>query len=259
MQIGVRARRQCLTVVYFAYAFTGLFALAACGMIDRGIRIGAPPLDRVEPTNQPETPQPSLTPPVQVLDQAITSYAVASDGALWYAFDTFDGGGASPPGSQHYGLYRSLNGQVSHWPVPGIIRAIKEAPDGSLYVLAGWGVLRYADGALETLIDLKYGSDAFDRAFLPISLDFTPDGDVWIGGVHSLVRFDGNTWTQYEVNVRRLLIAPDGSVWGQGWDGRSGSDCCFVHVTGDAWVTYPHSAELPVSAELLDDIQGLRR
>jgi hypothetical protein len=191
-------------------------------------------------------------------DRAITSFAATSDGALWYAFDEYDAGGGAPPDSQHRGLYRSLDGRVSHFDVPGTIRVLAEAPDGRLYVGAGRGVLRYADGNLETLIDVERGHASFTRAFVPFDIAFTSNGDVWVSGVYSLARLDGEAWTQYAVNVRRLLVAPDGSIWGQGWDGRAGSDCCYVHVTGDGWTTFTHSAELPISGELLADLESLR-
>jgi hypothetical protein len=191
-------------------------------------------------------------------DRAITSLAETPDGALWVAFDEFDGGGGAPPGSQHYGLYRSLGKQVSRFDVPGTIHVLEVAPDGKLYIGAGRGVLRYTRGRLETLIDVEQGHASFARAFVPYDVAFAPGGEIWVGGVYSLARFDGETWTQYEVNVRRLLAAPDGSLWGQGWDGTAGSDCCFVHVAGEGWITYTHSAVLPVSQELFIQIQGLK-
>ena len=111
---------------------------------------------------------------------------------------------------------------------------------------------------METLADVARGVDSFTRGFVPFDIAFTQDGEVWLGGVHSLARLDGEAWTQYDVPVRRLLAAPDGSLWGEGWDGIAGSNCCFVHVTGDAWVTYTHSASLPVSGELLGAIHRLK-
>jgi hypothetical protein len=195
---------------------------------------------------------------VQMPDRAITSFAATPDGALWYAFDDFDDGGGAPPGSPYHGLYRSQDRQLSRFDVPGAIRVLAVAPDGSLYIGAGRGVMRYVDGVLQTLIDVTRGQDSFSRGFVPYDIAFTQDGDVWVGGVYSLARFDGETWTQYDVNVRRLLVAPDGSLWGEGWDGVAGSGCCFVHFAGDTWVTYTHSAVLPVSQDLLGDIHELR-
>jgi hypothetical protein len=191
-------------------------------------------------------------------DKAITSFAATPDGALWYAFDEFDDIGGALPGSPHHGLYRSQDGRVSHFDIPGTIRVLAVAPDGSLYIGAGRGVMRYADGSLVTLAAVAHGQDGFARGFVPFDIAFGQDGDVWVGGVYSLARLDGGTWTQYDTNVRRLLVVPDGSVWGEGWDGIAGSDCCFVHVTGDAWITYTHSAALPVSQDLLGDIHELR-
>jgi len=189
---------------------------------------------------------------------SIISYTTTPDGVLWYALDKFDDIGGSPPSSQHYGLYRSQDGQVSHLNIPCTIRVLAVAPDGSLYIGAGRGVLRYAGGRLETLADVEHGPETNLRGFFPFGIAFTPEGDVWVGGVHSLARYDGSTWTQYDVPVRRLFVAPDGSLWGEGWDGVVGSGCCYVHVTGDRWVTYTHSAALPVSRELLSDIHRLR-
>jgi hypothetical protein len=160
-------------------------------------------------------------------------------------------------GSQHSGLYRSRDGQVSWFDIPGPIRALAVAPDGSLYIGAGRGVVRYGDGELQALVDVTQGQESFPRGFLPYDIAFAQNGDVWVGGVYSLARFDGEAWTQYDVNVRRLLAAPDGSLWGEGWDGVAGSDCCFVHITGDTWTTYTHSDTLPVSETLLDEIYSL--
>ena len=122
----------------------------------------------------------------------------------------------------------------------------------------GRGVPRYADGRLETLIDVEGGQESPARAFVPFDILSTFGGDVWAADIHSLARFDGETWIQYEVNIRRLLEGPDGGVWGAGWDGRAGSDCCYIQFTGDNWVTYPHSTTLPVALELLGDLQRLK-
>jgi len=246
-----------------AFVLVNLLGLMMCDRRDILQKPGVPALDPVALASEQTrpalpTPRPSFTPRIWTPDRAITSFAATSDGALWYAFDEYDGGGGAPPDSQHHGLYRSLEGQVSHFDVPGTIRVLAEAPDGRLYIGAGCGVLRYADGSLEMLADVECSRSSFMRAFFPFDIAFSPGGDVWVGGVHSLARFDGENWTQYDINVRRLLVAPDGSVWGQGWDGWAGSDCCFVHVSEDTWVTYPHSAELPVSRELLASLESLK-
>jgi hypothetical protein len=83
------------------------------------------------------------------------------------------------------------------------------------------------------------------------------DGVVWAAGVYGLAQYDSAGWTEYGVNARRLLVAPDNTLWAEGWDGRAGSGCCYVHVVGNVVTTYTHSASLPVSAELLGEIRGL--
>jgi hypothetical protein len=200
------------------------------------------------------TPAPSVHMP----DKASTSHASTPDGALWVAFDDFDDIGGAPPYAQRYGLYRSKDGQVSHFDIPGPIRVLEVAPDGSLYVGARCGVLRYRADRWETLAGVDCDRDTFTHGFVAFDMAFTQDGGVWVGGVHSLVRFDSVAATQYDVNVRRVWVAPDSSLWGEGWDGIAGSDCCFVHVTGHTWVTYTHSAVLPVSKEWLAEIHALK-
>ncbi len=81
-------------------------------------------------------PSPSSAPfhPTREPGTTITSCAVTPDGSLWYAFDEFDDVGGSSPYSQNLGLYRSKDGQVSILDIPGTIRVLKVAPDGSLYV-----------------------------------------------------------------------------------------------------------------------------
>jgi hypothetical protein len=190
---------------------------------------------------------------------ASTTSATTPDGAQWYAFDTFEGGGGSLLYSPNLGLYRVRGEQVSHFDVPDTIRALATAPDGSLYVGAGCGVLRYRAGELETLADISCDHSSFSGAFFPFDFAFAGNSDVWVGGIHGLACFDGAAWTEYDVRARRILIAPDGSLWAEGWDGSSNPPGrCFTHVTGDTWVTYAYADDLPVSEDLRERIYELR-
>jgi streptogramin lyase len=263
--LTIRGGRQ-LRLVCSVLVLVCTSVLAACGVLEVGIEPAALAVEpvtltaeQVAPALPTPFPSPTLSPQMPLSGgKAITSFATTPDGALWYAFDDFDGVGGTPPGNPYHGLYRSLEGQVSRFDVPGTIRVLAVAPDGSLYIGAGRGVLRYANSGLTTLADVERGVDTFTQGFVPYDIAFGQDGVVWVGGVYSLARLDGKGWTQYDVNVRRLLVAPDESIWGEGWDGAAGSDCCFIHITGDTWVTYTHSAVLPVPQELLDDIRALR-
>ncbi len=206
-------------------------------------------------------PSPSSAPfhPTREPSTTIASCAVTPDGSLWYAFDEFDDLGGSSPYSQNLGLYRSKDGQVSILDIPGTIRVLKVAPDGSLYVGGGCGVLRYRMDEWETLANVDCEHSSFDGRVFPFDIAFAENGDVWAGGVHRLARFDGTTWTEYDIKARRILVAPDGSLWAEGWDGRANSNCCFTHPTGNTWVTFTYSAILPVSEDLLQRIHELRR
>jgi hypothetical protein len=155
------------------------------------------------------------------------------------------------------GLYRLRDGEVSHFDIQGTIRVLKAGPDGDLYVGAGCGVLRFREGIWETLAEVDCSRADWEFPMTVFDIAFASGGAVWVGGVHGLARFDGAGWTEYDARARRLLAAPDGSLWDEGWDGREGSDCCFVHVAGGVVTTYTHTATLPVSGELLEEIRAL--
>jgi ligand-binding sensor domain-containing protein len=232
-------------IILLCVAIGAILISAACGARPT-VQVSPSPIPvHLHPTREPST--------------TISSSAVTPDGSLWYGFDQFDGVGGAYPGGQNHGLYRIKDGEVSHFDVPATIRVLEVAPDGSLYVGAGCGVLRYRMEKWETLANVDCDNSSFDGPVFPFDIAFAPNGDVWVGGIHGLARFDGRTWSEYDIKARRILVAPDGSVWTDGWDGRADSDCCFTHLTGGTWVTYTHSAALPVSDDLLERIQELRR
>jgi hypothetical protein len=120
--------------------------------------------------------------------------------------------------------------------------------------------LRYRAGEWETLLDVQYNHPPnFPEAFNPFDLAFAANGEVWVAGIFNLAHFDGQTWTPYAIPARRILVAPDQSVWADGWDGNAEGDCCITHLTGSTWITYTHSASLPVSEELLGEIRALHQ
>jgi hypothetical protein len=204
----------------------------------------------VDPTNAPL--HPTLPP-----DRTITSSAVTPDGAIWYSYDLFDDIGGSPQGAQNGELRCLQGGRLSRHRMEGTIRAIEVGPDGGLYIAAGCGLARIRNGEWETLAEVDCAQSTFSGPMVAFDIAFAPDGAIWLAGVHNLARCDGEGWTEYGVNARRLLVSPDGSLWAEGWDGRAGSDCCFVHVRGSEAITYLHTAALPVPATLLPEIRGL--
>ncbi len=188
-----------------------------------------------------------------------TASGMTPDGAYWYAFDEFDGVGGSNLYSPKLGIYRLREGRLEHFDVPATVRALRAGPDGSLYAAAGRGVLRYRDGHWEVLADLLAGEPRLaTQPFTPFDLAFGPAGDLWVSGIFSLAHYvDGRGWMQYDVPARRALVAPDSSVWADGWDGVADSDCCFTRLNGSTVVTYTHTAPLPVPPELQEQIRAL--
>lgn len=181
----------------------------------------------------------------------MTSSAVTPDGSLWYAFDAFDGLGGSPPGSQDHGLYRLFDGQITHFDIPATIRVLEVAPDGSLYIGAGCGVLRLREDSLESLLDIDCGPDRPVSGLFPLDITFTDDGRVWVGGALNLASYDGNDWTEYKIPAWRVAIASDGSIWAVGWDGRAESNCCVTHITASQQITYTWTSDIPAEPEVL--------
>jgi hypothetical protein len=176
---------------------------------------------------------------------------VTPDGALWYAFDVFDDIGGSPFHSQNQGLYRLKDGQVTHFDIPGTVRVLKVAPDDSLYVGAGWGVLRYHADTWKTLLNVDGLQPSPLSGLAPLSMAFADSGDVWVGGALKLARFDGEVWQDYDIPAVRAAIASDDTVWTAGWDGKTGSDCCITHIVGSELMTYTWTATVPAEPEVL--------
>lgn len=181
----------------------------------------------------------------------MTSSAVTPDGSLWYAFDTFDGLGGSPPGSQNHGLYRRQNGEIIHYDIPATIRVLEVAPDGSLYIGAGCGVLRYQDDELESLLDFDCNPDQPVSGLFPLDIAFTNDGRAWVGGAYNLASYDSSGWTEYNIPARRVAIALDGTIWTYGWDGLAEHNCCLTHITGSQRITYTLTADIPAEPKVL--------
>jgi hypothetical protein len=71
-----------------------------------------------------------------------------------------------------------------------------------------------------------------------------------VAGVFGVARYDGETWTEYDINTSQLLVASDGSLWTEGWDGRANSNCCFAHFASNTWMTYTLSTTGPISMEI---------
>jgi hypothetical protein len=143
-------------------------------------------------------------------------------------------GGSEPP----LGLYRQRAGEVTHYPLEAPVRALAADTAGGLFVAAGCGVLRYRDEAWETLAAVDCTDSSFSTPLVPVGLAVRGEDDLWVAGVWGTAHYAGGEWTIHPVNATRVLLAPDGSVWVEGWDGRAGSHCCIGHLGEGGWVTY---------------------
>lgn len=210
-------------------------------------------------TTPSPTPYPSFH-PTQPASTKISASAATPDGSYWYSFDVFDGIGGSSIYAQAQGLFRkSSAGVVSHFDITSTIKVLKAAPDGSLYVGAGCGVLRYRSDHLQILANPDCDHSDFKKPIFPFDMAFAPNGDIWVAGIWALAHFDGTKWTEYDAKARRLLVAPDGSIWADGLPEVPGTDCCFYHLVGSSVTTYTHSSNLPLTVDLLRQVYDLRQ
>jgi ligand-binding sensor domain-containing protein len=163
----------------------------------------------------------------------VTSVAVTPDGAAWFAFGDHS---ASTPG---WGLSR-FDGQAWDYHLDDAeVNVLAVGPDGTLWAGVGCSVQRFDDVAWEVVghcEDLPAGN--------VLDIDFAPDGAVWVANGFGLARLDGQSWTAYEGLVHALEVAPDGTIWMNGWEGTQGS-FYIARFDGEAWTTFKSAHSFP--------------
>jgi ligand-binding sensor domain-containing protein len=173
--------------------------------------------------------------------ERVTSVAVTPDGAVWFAFGDHS---VSTPG---WGLSR-FDGQAwDYYLDDAEVNVLTVGPDGTLWAGVGCGVQRFDGAAWEIVAsyeELPAGNI--------LDIDFGPDGTVWVANGLGLARFDGQSWTVYERLVHALEVAPHGTIWVNGWEGRQGSsyvarfDASVAFGTDiKAWSTFKSADSFP--------------
>jgi hypothetical protein len=199
---------------------------------------------------------------------AATSVAITQDGATWF------GHGDSSASTDYPGLSR-FDGQEWEYHLDHVeVSALAAAPDGTLWAGAGCDVLRLDGSTWETVGRCTEGlSPPGDLPMGTIAdIAFTPDGAAWVAGSLWLARYTGRTagpdeggaWTVQDRMVHSLVVAPDGTLWVNGWEGRYGSHYvahCTDPVGGCAeWHTYRSADSYPgafrVGAATVDFLMG---
>jgi streptogramin lyase len=82
-----------------------------------------------------------------------------------------------------------------------------------------------------------------------LDIAFTPDGSVWVTTGLALVRFDGQAWTTYDSLINSVVVARDGSLWMNGWEGLQGSEYVAL-FDGKLWTTYKAADSFPGGFQL---------
>jgi len=175
------------------------------------------------------TPAPASSPPGSTGEERfcdLRDLAVTPDGTVWAA--TGDG------------LLR-LQGEGWESVLEDTrVNALAVAPDASLWVGVGGQVQRFDGASWETVFPCG--------EYLPrgkvLDIGFTPDGAGWVANGFGLASFDGQEWTTHEGLINSLVVAPDGALWMNGWEGTQGS--FFVaRFDGEKWTTLKGADSFP--------------
>jgi ligand-binding sensor domain-containing protein len=171
----------------------------------------------------------------------VTSVAVTPDGATWFAFGDHS---ASTPGR---GLSRFDGQEWEYFLDDAEVNALAVEPDGTLWAGVGCGVQRFDGTAREIVVsceELPAGN--------VLDIDFAPDSAVWVANGLGLARFDGQSWTVYDRLVHALEVAPDGTIWMNGWEGTQGSSyvaridaSAALGTGGEPWSTLKSADSFP--------------
>jgi WD40 repeat protein len=162
-----------------------------------------------------------------------TAVAVTPDGAAWFGFGDHS---ASTPGG---GLSRFDGHDWQYYLDNAEVNTLAVSPDGSLWVGAGCDVQRF-DG-------VHWEDVALCGEYLMTGnvsdIDFTPNGSAWVATGFGLLRIDGER-TAYERMIGSVAVAPDGSIWANGWEGTQ--DSFYVaRFDWQNWTTYRGADSFP--------------
>jgi len=162
-----------------------------------------------------------------------TSVAVTPDGSVWFGFGDHS---VSTPGS---GLSRFDGHDWQYYLDSTEVNSLAVSPDGSLWVGAGCSVQRF-DG-------VSWEAVALCGEYLltgnVIDIDFTPNGSAWVATGFGLLNIGGERMA-YERLINSVAVAPDGSIWANGWEGTQGSSY-VARFDWQNWTTYRGSDSYP--------------
>jgi len=120
------------------------------------------------------------------------------------------------------------------------VNALAGASDGSLWAGIGCHVQRFDGAACKTMF--ACGEHLPRGSVLDIA--FTRDGAGWLANGFGLASFDGQGWTTYDRLINSLVVAPDGALWMNGWEGTQGS-FYVARFDGGKWTTFKGADSFP--------------
>lgn len=164
----------------------------------------------------------------------ITTVAVTPDGAAWFGF------GDHSVATARDGLSR-FDAQGWSYPLDDAeVNVLALAPDGSLWAGVACEVRNFDGIAWERVS--RCGDDLPPGNILDIA--FTPDGATWVANGFGVARYDGGSWVVYERLVHSLDVAPDGTLWMNGWEGTQGSQY-VARFDGEKWTNFRPEDSFP--------------
>jgi len=174
------------------------------------------------------TALPSMPPDTsdQVGLERLHDLAVTTDGAVWAT--TGDG-------------VMRLDGEVWECVLDNMgSNALAVAPNGSLWAGVGCQVQRFDGAAWEPVFPC---GEYLPRGNI-LDIAFTPDGAAWIANGFGLASFDSHSWTTYDRLINSLVVAPDGALWMNGWEGTQRS-FYVARVDRENWTTFKGADSFP--------------
>ena len=113
------------------------------------------------------------------------------------------------PGGPTSGIWTSFGAEDGIG--EGCARRLALSPNGTVWLAGDCGLLRYDGDTWQHETDIPDFGDAV------VDLTVAPVGSVWIGSSTApLQEYDGEAMVTHPVKASRVVVTPDGIVWGEG-------------------------------------------
>lgn len=163
---------------------------------------------------------------------AATISVTMEDGTRYFTFDNECGWTCV----HKYGLFRIREGEEPYaFGKSEYVRALKLLRDGNVYV----GNNKILVVKRDQLVPTDFAPLPSDASVQIHDMAMTSNGEIWAVG-YKLIHYGHETSTYHDFLAysHTVTIAPDDSVWIDGWDGVADSNCCIYHIKNETVTSY---------------------